>query len=134
MAASPKSPTTNRANQFGSFAHDTNHQVMNGFPNYPYYQDAAVSPIQSPLSITTTPQLITIPGAAVSITITSTIAFRIGDQSAINNTKPYATFPANTPVTIPIVTPSMDPADPTGVLYVAADTSTGVLSFIFNCV
>lgn len=132
MAATAKNPNANRANQFGSFAHDVNHQVIT-LPNYPYYQDVNASPVKSPLSITTTPALITIPGAAVSITLTSTVAFRTGDQSAIDSTKPYATWPANTPITLPCVTPSSDPLDTTGVMYVAADTASGVLSFIFNC-
>jgi hypothetical protein len=132
MAA--KNPNVNRANQFGSFFHDVNHQVGTGYPNYPLYQDATASANKSPLALTTTPVQLKIPGAAVSVTLTCTQAFRVGDQSAIDSTTPYATFPSNVPIPIPVATPTDDPNDTTGYMWVATDSSTGNLSFFFSCV
>ena len=122
---------TARVGQMGAFAQANNHQVMSGWLNYPVYQDATASPVKSPVALTSTPQLINIPAAAATITIIGAVAVTVADTS--NGANGSILVPANTPVTIPLVTPSNSPNDATGQLWLST-ASTGNCSFFFGCV
>lgn len=121
-----------RVGQIGAFAQAQNHVVASGFPNYPVYQDVTASPVKSPVTLAAaTPQLINIPAAAVSISILSAVAVNVSDTSGSTNGS-YG-IPANVEVTIPLVTPSNDPQDATGQLWLTSAPG-GVCSFRFSCV
>ncbi|MDE2103434.1 MAG: hypothetical protein KGL39_39700 [Patescibacteria group bacterium] len=122
---------TSRAGQMGAFAQAMNHQVMSGWLNYVVFQDATASPNKSPLTLSSTPTLINIPGAAATITITSSAATVISDTSG--GTNGTFTIPANTLITLPLVTPSGDPQDTTGQLWLSTATSA-TCQFFFGCV
>lgn len=125
-------PKSQRVASLGAFVQAANHQVASGFPNYPYFQDTTVTPVKSPAALTTTPTLINIPAAAVSITIIGAVAIRVSDTSGQGNG--YIAVPANVPITIPVASPLGNANDPTGQLWLAADSTSGNCSFFFDCV
>lgn len=137
MAVVPKNqlpPTINRANQFGSFARDPNHQYITE-PNYPYFQDATASPQKSPVAIASNAVVtIDIPASAIRINFCSTVQFRVSDLNTVDSAAPYASLPPNQVIPFPCVTPSSDPNDTTGQIFVCADSTSGNLSFWFDCV
>lgn len=127
-------PTINRANQFGTFARDPNHQYIVE-ANYPFYQDATGTPNKSPVAIASNAVVtIIIPAAAIRINFCSTVQFRVSDLNTVNSAVPYASLPSNTIVSLPCVTPASDPSDATGQMFVCADSTSGSLSFWFDCV
>lgn len=125
------SPTSNRAQQFGTMARDSNHQTL-GKENYPYYQDGTGTPVKSPVALNGSAQLINIPAAAVAIVIIPVVDVRVSDTSGMS--AGYAVVPAKTPVEFPIVTPGNDLNDTTGQLWVVNDSTAGNCSFFFKCV
>lgn len=130
-AKDQKSPTTNRAQQFGTVGRDSNHQYL-GDSNFPYFQDAAASPVKSPVALTTTPSVITVPAAAVRMHVIGAVAIRVGDTSG--QTTGYVMVPANLEASFPVITPGIDPNDTTGQIWLAADSTGGNCSFWFDCV
>lgn len=126
------SPTSNRANQFETLARDTNHATL-GKENYTYYQDAAGTPVTSPvININGTAQAISIPAAATAIVISPTVDMRVSDTSGMS--AGYFVVYAKTTVEIPVVTPGNDPNDNTGKLWLLNDSGAGNCSFFFKCV
>lgn len=121
-----------RSGSLGAFAQAKNHQVASGYPNYPLFEDATGTPVLSPVALTTAYTLINVPAAAVGITINGAVAVRVADSS--NAAGGYFVCPANVPVEIPITTPTSDPNDTTGQLWLAADSTSGNCSFFFSCV
>lgn len=130
MAVSPKQ--SQRVGQLGQFAQAANHQVASGFPNYPYFQDTTATPVKSPVAVTTAAQLINIPAGAVIVTFISGVALRVSDTS--NQANGYIVVPANVPVALPVTTPTSDPNNLSGQMWIAADSTGGNCSFFFSCV
>lgn len=131
MATNPAKSAV-RTGAFGPFGQASNHQVMNGFPNYFMTFDAAASPILSPIASlsNSVAQKITVPGGAVSFTIRGVNAVRVSEDSAFGS---YYTVPAGVSETFPCVSPDLDSATSnTGAFYIMSDSTAGIVSFRFH--
>jgi len=96
--------------------------VNNVAANYLSFQDAADTPVSSPLAVdTTTIKQLVVPDRAVKVTISGTVDVRIGTDSSLSS---YFVVPANTPVVLPVATVDS--------LYVLGDSASGDCHFVFH--
>lgn len=110
---------------FGSLVQDQNRVEMTGYSaNFTISQDATASPVTSPVTnMSASGATLTIPANAVSVTISSTVATQVGEDSS------YAqglNIPANNMYTYPCARQAF--------VYLKPSSGTNTTTFQFNCV
>jgi hypothetical protein len=119
-----------RSTAFGPFPQAPNHQVMNSWQNYFMTTDATGTPITSPVDVANNADtVLTVPAAAVQLVLISSTALRVSESSPAS--EPYFVIPANTLLTVPCMTPGFNLNDATGQIFLRADASAAVVSFMF---
>lgn len=121
-----------RFDSFGAAPRDANRQPLIGFENYFVTEDATGTPVVSPATVsnsaTTT---LTVPAAAVLLTVYSSVALRVSEDSTFTH---YFVVPATTLVTFPCLTPDADSQlTNTGAIYLKGDAASATVQFRFDC-